>query len=84
MEGLISKPQFDANVFMPGTAFSVATRDRNEWYGFNYNCLVVEYAPLKLTVAHINKDGHLKTRCIPVGAVADGTLTIKFLVEKGE
>lgn len=90
-EGLVMKPQYDLNKFIPGTVIFVASNGATEkFYRFNYNCLVVRAEPLKLTVVYIKAD--LKniyddeddksgptTIDIPIELVAEGKLQMKFL-----
>jgi len=48
MIGLVNKPQFDPNVFIPGLAVKINFPKKG-----TYNCLVVECNPLLLQVIYI-------------------------------
>lgn len=83
---LIERPQFDTKSLKPGTAVRVKSSDRNNWYGFNYDCLIVESRPLSLKLAYVKKsDKHMEdindveTKSLPVDMVADGVITIEKL-----
>lgn len=93
VEGLIVKPQYDLNKFMPGTAVNVKSIGaKDPFYDFNNNCLVISATPLKINVVYIydNRKRHLdhddeegygsyRTIDIPIDLVAEGKLKLTFL-----
>lgn len=90
MKGLVNKPQFDTSVFTPGRAIRVESRDRNKFYGFNNNCLVVKATPLNMDVAYVKDENnkeippHIDYETIPVDLVASGVVTITLMIQAVE
>lgn len=94
MNGLISKPQFDDSVFKVGVPVQVTktgkrVKGKDEFqYTANgkkldyvTNGLIAYVLPLSITILLVDK----KEVMIPVDAVADGEIEIKFMeVKKGE
>lgn len=94
-ELLVNKPQFDTAKLRPGKALRVSSKDRNDWYGFNYDCLIVEAAPLELQLAYVKeRKGDIEDdergsyysvekKTLPIDLVASGTVTIELLNTEG-
>lgn len=96
MKGLVNKPQFDTTVFAPGKAVRVESshyENRNDFYGFRNDCLIVKAEPLQITIAYVKNEtsgSHdyeeystpvvgLTQKLLPVDLVANGVVTITLM-----
>ena len=80
--GIISKPQFDMNIFEKGLAIKVVAvyaNKTNLQYGFNASCLVTKASPLAINIAYVDNDGDVDNYEITIGHVVEGYVDITML-----
>jgi len=78
--GVVQSPTFNLKQFPVGKSLRIRSNDRKDFYGFDYDVLVVRCSPLQLEVAYINQDKlnvtSVVNKIIPIGVVADGDIEI--------
>lgn len=80
MELIVQKPQFNTAALVEGTAVRVkGVRDRNAFYSFEANCLVLKSGQLGITLAYVDKKGSYAVKDLPIQLVADGLVEIKIM-----
>jgi len=80
--GLVTKPQFDMNIFEKGAAIKVVAVDANKTnlhYGFSENCLITRATPLAIEIGYCDGDGDIQAKEIQVGEVVNGYVDITIL-----
>ena len=75
MKGLITKPQFDTNIFSIGKAV-LLIRNSSAW---NMDCLILESSPMELKLLFINSQNEDETITIYVEDIVKKTYIIEFL-----
>ena len=80
MKGLITKPQFDTNLFKVGKAV-LLIRNSSSW---NTDCLILESSPIELKLLFINSQNEDETISITVEDIIEKTFLIEFLYIGGE
>jgi hypothetical protein len=97
-KGVVLKPQFDLSVFLPGTAVHVKSikLNTNDWYKFDFLCLVKYASPLTLGLVYIrtekrnenDEDGHeyhvtvSKEITLPIESVSSGSVSLELVALK--
>jgi len=84
LQGIVSKPQFDTDVYYPGKCISVSTKEEYVYSGLRHlvtEAIITKSNPLKIEILYVFK-GSKENLIIPIEFITDKKVEIEPLISK--